>query len=76
MHPDNEKEGILYLSSRYFEICWTLNDPYKHDPFYGRVAVLHDELPLTLMMCYGREVGVVEVGIVDKFPLDGILLSS
>ena len=73
MHP-YEKKGIIHLSSRYFEVCWTLNDPYEHDTLYGRVAVFRNELPLTLMMCDGREISVVKVGMVNYFPLDGALL--
>ena len=73
MHP-NEKTGIIHLSSWYFGVCWTLNDPYEHNPLYGRVAVFHYELPLTIMMCDGRKVSVVEIGMVHRFPLDGALL--
>ena len=73
MHP-NEKKGIIHLSSRYFELCWTLDGPYEHDTLYGRVEVLHDQFSLTQMMCDDRKVSVVEVGMVYDFPLDGALL--
>ena len=72
-HP-NETSGIIHISSRYFEVCWTLDDPYEHDTLYGRVAVFHDELPLTLMMSEGREISVVKVGMIDRFPMSGALL--